>query len=72
MGICCLSDLADEQGRQARDRENLMKTMDQINETFGRGTLHSAAEGLRKAWAMKREHKTPGYTTRWDQLPVVR
>ena len=74
----CLTDLADEHGlqgslfSQSRDRTDLMKTMDRINETFGRGTLHSAAEGLRKEWSMKRERKTPGYTTRWDQLPVVR
>ena len=44
----CLTDLADEHGlqgslfRQSRDRVDLMKTMDRINKTFGRGTLHMA------------------------------
>ncbi|WP_442919324.1 DUF4113 domain-containing protein [Marinomonas sp. ef1] len=22
-------------------------------------------------WSMKREHLSPGYTTRWDELPKV-
>ncbi|MEO8411905.1 MAG: DUF4113 domain-containing protein, partial [Propionivibrio sp.] len=57
-----------------KDRNNtrLMQVMDQINQTWGRGTLHSAAEGVQKAWKMKREKKSPGYTTSWDELPVAR
>ena len=47
----------------------LMAVIDQINGVWGRGTLHSAAEGIQKEWKMKREKKSPGYTTRWDQLP---
>ncbi|MEI7613651.1 MAG: Y-family DNA polymerase [Betaproteobacteria bacterium] len=54
---------------KARDNTRLMQVMDHINATWGRGTLHSAAEGVHKAWKMKRESKSPGYTTRWDQLP---
>jgi len=36
------------------------------------GTLHPAAEGVQKEWTIKRERKSPGYKTRWDQLSVVR
>ena len=57
---------------KAKDNTKLMQVMDRINEVWGRGTLHSAAEGVQKEWTMKREMKSPGYTTRWDQLPVVR
>jgi len=58
----------------SKDKDNtpLMQVMDRINEVWGRGTLHSAAEGVKKEWTMKRELKSPGYTTRWDQLPLVR
>jgi DNA polymerase V len=50
----------------------LMGTLDRLNRNLGRGTVGYAAEGLRKAWRMKQEHRSPAYTTRWDQLPVVR
>ncbi|MBH2008458.1 MAG: Y-family DNA polymerase [Xanthomonadaceae bacterium] len=55
----------------ARDNTKLMQVMDRINATWGRGTLRSAAEGVHKDWKMKREQMSPGYTTRWDQLPVA-
>lgn len=57
-------------GRQ--DNPKLMQVMDRINTTWGRGTLRSAAEGVRKEWAMKRENKSPNYTTRWNELPEAR
>ena len=53
----------------SRDNTELMRVMDRINATWGRGTLCSAAEGIQKEWKMKREKKSPGYTTRWDELP---
>lgn len=57
----------------ARDRSNiLMGVLDRLNRDLGRGTVAYAAEGLRKAWRMKQEHRSPAYTTRWDELPVVR
>mgnify|MGYP000529364132 CR=1 FL=1 len=37
----------------------------------GKGTLHLASEGLNKEWKMKREKKSPAYTTRWTELPVA-
>ncbi len=54
-----------------RDNSKLMQVMDRINAVWGRGTLRSAAEGFEKGWKMKREKVSPGYTTRWDQVPVV-
>ena len=49
----------------------LMAVMDAINQEFGRDTLHSAAEGVAKRWAMRAEMRSPRYTTQWDELPVV-
>ena len=54
---------------RAHDNPALMQVMDRINATWGRGTLSCAAEGVRKEWSMKREKKSPNYTTRWDELP---
>jgi len=53
------------------DRHALMQVMDRINATFGRGSLRSAAEGMRQNWRMKRDRMSPAYTTRWDELPEV-
>lgn len=54
-----------------RDNTRLMATMDRINAIWGRGTLRSAAEGIGQRWRMKREKMSPGYTTRWADLPRV-
>ncbi len=54
---------------KARDNTRLMQVMDQINATWGRGTLRSAAEGIQKEWRMRSGSKSPGYTTCWDHLP---
>lgn len=56
---------------KVRDNSRLMAVMDRINSVWGRGTLHSAAEGIRKDWKMKRERMSPSYTTCWNQLPVA-
>lgn len=53
--------------------EKLMQTVDAINRKLGAGTLRWAAEGSKQpAWAVRRNHMSPQYTTRWDQLPVVK
>jgi DNA polymerase V len=49
-----------------------MTVMDEINRTWGRGTVRSAATGISKRWAMRAENRSPRYTTQWDELPVAR
>lgn len=49
--------------------EQLMQTIEHINQRFGRQGLHLAATGKQKApWAMKRGLKSPDYTTQWQDL----
>jgi len=53
----------------------LMGALDLINRRYGRGTVLVASTGLegdRRRWAMKQERRTPQYTTRWEDMPVVR
>ena len=50
---------------------SLMSAVDDINRRLGRRTVHSAAEGFRQPWRMKQEHRSPRYTTSWDELPVA-
>lgn len=57
----------------ARDR--LMGVIDQVNSRYGRGTMLLASAGLEGAartWTMRQERMTPHYTTRWNDLALVR
>lgn len=59
----------------AVDRGQLMATLDQLNQRYGRGTVAMASAGLdgdRRVWSMKQERRTPAYTTDWNDLPVAR
>jgi DNA polymerase V len=51
--------------------QSLMTAVDRINRMMGRGTIKLLAEGTDQRWAMKAEKRTPRYTTRLDELPVV-
>lgn len=52
-------------------REALMIALDDVNRRFGRGTLVVATTGMRKVWAVKADMKSPAYTTRLAEVPVV-
>jgi DNA polymerase V len=58
-------------GVDLRRSQQVMATMDMVNQRWGRGTMRTAAEGVTKSWQMKRQRLSPGYTTDWDGLPVV-
>ena len=65
-------DFSDEDGV---DRSRLMSALDGLNDRYGRGTVLMASAGLagdRRAWSMKQERRTPGYTTCLDDLAVAR
>jgi DNA polymerase V len=49
----------------------LMKTLDELNHRYGRGTLKVSTQGAFKEWQMRAERKSPCYTTSWDEIPVV-
>lgn len=57
---------------EAAEKQALMGTLDRLNQDMGRGVVRFAAEGLRKAWRMRQERRSPAYTTRWDELPTVK
>lgn len=72
-----LMNLTDSATQQAslfgthRDNERLMAVMDRVNAIWGRGTLRSAATGVKKSWSMRREKMSPLYTTHWEHLPIA-
>jgi DNA polymerase V len=83
--LLALNDASIEQGELAleddacllREAEGprLMQALDAVNQRYGRGALLLASAGLAgdlRVWGMKQERKTPGYTTCWADMPVVR
>ena len=50
----------------------LMSALDQVNDRFGKKTLVLASEGMKRSWALRADHRSPRYTTRIEDLPVVR
>nr|WP_254722342.1 Y-family DNA polymerase [Gilvimarinus xylanilyticus] len=49
----------------------LMSVMDSINAKYGTGSVHTAAEGVKKKWAMRQSYRSPSYTTSWNALPRI-
>ena len=75
-----LTELTPEHQRQmhlfdARDRERaqtLMATIDEINTQVGSGAIQYAVAGLQPGWQMRRSRMSPRYTTKWEELAVVK
>ena len=68
-----LTDPAREQltlfeGGDDEKRLAVMQALDTVNRRWGRNTLFYAASGTEKRWSMRRERKSPSYTTRLDEL----
>jgi DNA polymerase V len=49
----------------------LMQTLDLLNKKMGDNTVRFGAQGLQQEWRMRRERKSPAYTTSWKEIPVV-
>src|SRR5215470_574599 len=62
--------LFDQHDRERSQR--LMAAIDTINTEWGTGTIRYAAVGLRPAWIMRCARRSRRYTTRWEELVVVR
>jgi DNA polymerase V len=55
-----------------RHDEKLMSVIDDLNRRYGSGTIRFACEGIRQEWKMRSDLRSPRYTTRWDELLVVK
>lgn len=49
----------------------LMSALDAVNDRFGKKTLVLGTEGFKGNWGLKAEHRSPRYTTRISDLPIV-
>lgn len=51
--------------------KELMNVVDKINHS-GLGSVFFSTQIVTPQWSMEREHLSPCYTTRWEDLKVVR
>jgi DNA polymerase V len=49
----------------------VMQALDTVNRRWGKNTLFYAGAGIEKRWSMRRERKSPSYTTRLSDLLTV-
>ena len=63
--------LFDSESECKRD-QLMMSVLDAVNASMGSGTMHFAASGFSKKWHMRQLRRSPRYTTRWDELPIVK
>lgn len=57
----------DGEGRRGR----LMAALDAINSKHGRWTAVAAVQGFKREWRMRAENRSPAWTTRIAEVPVV-
>ncbi|CAI3959288.1 Nucleotidyltransferase/DNA polymerase DinP involved in DNA repair (DinP) (PDB:4R8U) (PUBMED:16544291) [Commensalibacter communis] len=58
---------------ETKTRSNqLMSTLDTINKKMGRNTISFGGINTNAQWNLKRDLLSQRYTTRWDELPVVK
>lgn len=79
-GGIMLTDLSPENQQQLslleppKDRvssDRLMQTIDQINKG-SRGKVWFGSQRPEKDWFMRRDRQSPSYTTKWEDIPLVR
>jgi len=72
------SDASQPASQATEARARLMAAMDGLNNRFGRDSLRlgatvAASQGAPvPVWATKQDRRTPRYTTRWDEMLVVK
>ena len=64
--------LFEESNRVVPERAKLMAALDALNGRYGAGAVKVgaavAAPGKPEPWAMKRDAKSPAFTTKWGEL----
>ncbi len=65
-----------DQGLLFRDHHNekkdrFVKALESIKNTYGTNSTFLAAQGIGRSWDMKRQRRTPRYTTNWNEIPTI-
>ena len=61
-----------ETSAEATRSDDLMRALDNVNARYGRDTLAFGTTGFKRQWRTRADMKSPRWTTRIDELPIVR
>ncbi len=50
----------------------LNQAIDSVNQRYGKDTVFWASSGIKALHTVKQEQRSPRYTTRWDELAIIR
>ncbi len=53
-------------------RHDFVDAVEEVAARYGQSGAFLAAQGINKKWSMRREMRTPRYTTSWDEIPVLK
>ncbi len=53
-------------------QNKVMAAMDRINKLMGKDKVRVAAQGFDRKWKLRQEKLSPCYTTRWNELLIVK
>jgi DNA polymerase V len=60
-------------GGEKRDQEKeLMTAMDGVNKSYGKDVVRMGTQEFNKKWKLRQEHLSPHYTTRLNELMIVK
>ena len=57
--------------RNISHEEQLYRAVDQVNKSYGSGTIRPLSCGVQPTWKMKQDYNSDRYTTNWHELPQV-
>lgn len=61
-----------DEGPGTRHAPAVMIALDALNAQYGKDTVRVGSAGGVGRWAARFDHKTPCYTTNWDELPHLK
>ena len=53
-------------------RSEFVDALEEVAARYGESSAFLAAQGMRRSWSMKRQSRTPRYTTCWEEIPVLK
>jgi DNA polymerase V len=76
----CLTDISESTQQQSdlfastqnAKADDLMQALDKLNQRFGKGQVFLARQGIKHEWQMQQAFKSPCYTTRLNELPIIK
>jgi DNA polymerase V len=55
--------------KQQSKRKQLLEAIEEIRSAYGPESAFLAAQGIQRKWEMKRNYRSPRYTTNWQEIP---